>query len=270
MGSRSELFFCNALTHDIHDGITTKGQPKRMFLDVVDLRDFYASRAGQRTRRRLRAKSRLIWPRVDGMSVLGVGFPTPVLGVFRDEATRLIAAMPAPQGVMHWPDGRPNAALLTDETHLPLPDRSIDRVILMHALEDTARPNVLLREVWRVLADSGRVLAIVPNRSGIWARVERSPFAHGRPYTAGQISRLLRDSLFTPLGVERALFTPPTGSRFLTALSRPLDHYGPRWLPALAGVLMVEASKQLYATPTAVVGERVKAPQRATQPSRFD
>ena len=241
-----------------------------MFLDVVDLRDFYASRAGQRTRRRLRGRARLIWPNVKGQSVLGIGFPTPVLGVFREDANRLIAAMPAPQGVMHWPDGRPNATLLTDEVHLPLPDQSIDRVILMHALEDTARPNVLLREVWRVLTDSGRVLAIVPNRSGIWARVERSPFAHGRPYTTGQISRLLRDSLFTPLGVHRSLFTPPTDSRFWTALSRPLDHYGPKWLPALAGVLMVEASKQLYAAPTAVAGERVMVPQQATEPSRYD
>ena len=55
----------------------------------------------------------------------------------------------------------------------------------------------MMREAWRVLADSGRLIVVVPNRRGIWARFEqRSPFGHGHPYSQGQIKRLMRDSLF--------------------------------------------------------------------------
>jgi alpha-ketoglutarate-dependent 2,4-dichlorophenoxyacetate dioxygenase len=45
----------------------------------------------------------------------------------------------------------------------------------------------------------GRLLLIVPNRRGIWARLDSTPFGHGRPYSRGQLERLLGDALFTPL-----------------------------------------------------------------------
>jgi chromosome segregation protein len=48
-----------------------------------------------------------------------------------------------------------------------------------------------LRESWRVLKDDGRLLIVAPNRSGMWAYWESTPFAHGPPYSFGQIGRLL-------------------------------------------------------------------------------
>ena len=100
--------------------------------------------------------------------------------------------MPAPQGVLHWPGEELNSTALIEEAELPLPDMSVDRVLLAHALEHTEQLRPLLREIWRVLNPSGRVIAIVPNRRGIWARIDSTPFGHGHPYTAGQLSRLLR------------------------------------------------------------------------------
>ena len=50
-------------------------------------------------------------------------------------------------------------------------------------------------EIWRVLSGNGRLLVIAPNRRGIWARFEHTPFGHGRPYTSSQLYRLLRDTL---------------------------------------------------------------------------
>ncbi|HLJ21155.1 MAG TPA: methyltransferase type 11, partial [Stellaceae bacterium] len=44
-----------------------------MYTDVVDLRDFYATRLGQVARRLLRRRIRLMWPDLSGMRVLGVG-----------------------------------------------------------------------------------------------------------------------------------------------------------------------------------------------------
>ncbi|HVH83318.1 MAG TPA: methyltransferase domain-containing protein, partial [Steroidobacteraceae bacterium] len=159
-----------------------------MASDVVDLHEFYGSGLGQMARRLIRRKVRRIWPSAKGQRVLGVGYATPYLRQFRDEAQRVIAVMPAAQGVMRWPDGEPNLVTLADEAELPLPDLSADRVLLVHALEHSEQLRPLLREVWRVLADGGRLLVVAPNRRGIWARLDRTPFGQGLPYTMGQLS----------------------------------------------------------------------------------
>ena len=143
------------------------------------------------------------------MSVLGVGYATPYLGLFREEAERCLAFMPAVQGVVKWPTDRPSLAALVDELELPLTDSAVDRVLLVHALEMAHDPVALLREVWRVLAAGGRLLIVVPNRRGVWARLDTTPFGHGRPYSRSQITHLLREAWFTPTGWGEALHVPP-------------------------------------------------------------
>jgi SAM-dependent methyltransferase len=218
-----------------------------MWSDVIDLRDFYESGLGQTARRMIRRQIRAIWPDSHDMRVLGLGFATPYLRPFREETERVIAVMPSSQGVLPWPPEGPGLVCLADETDLPLPDRSIDRVLLVHALESTEQVRATLREVWRVLTDSGRLLVITPNRRGIWARLERTPFGQGRPYTPSQLSRLLRDNMYTPLQTAAALFMPPFQSRFVLRSAPAWEQIGERWFPTFAGVLMVEAAKQIYA-----------------------
>ena len=217
-----------------------------MASDVVDLHEFYGSGLGQMARRLIRRKVRRIWPSAKGQRVLGVGYATPYLRQFRDEAQRVIAVMPAAQGVMRWPDGEPNLVTLADEAELPLPDLSADRVLLVHALEHSEQLRPLLREVWRVLADGGRLLVVAPNRRGIWARLDRTPFGQGLPYTMGQLSRLLRDNMFTPIQSAAALFMPPSESGLLIAWAPAWEEVGERWFQTFAGVVMIEAAKQVY------------------------
>jgi SAM-dependent methyltransferase len=217
-----------------------------MWNDVLDLRDFYATGLGLTARRLLRLKLRAMWPKVAGERVLGFGYAVPYLGLW-GEAERAIAVMPAEQGVLHWPPEGRNATALSEETHLPLPDRSIDRILLVHAVESSEALRAMLREIWRVMTDGGRIIVIVPNRRSLWARLERTPFAHGRPFSLGQITRLLRDSMFTPLRAEKALIMPPFRSRLMLAWAPSWDKYGARLLAFLAGAIVVEASKQVYA-----------------------
>src|SRR3989442_1581347 len=101
------------------------------------------------------------------MRMVGIGYPTPYLGLFRDEAERCLAFMPAAQGVVKWPSDRPALAALVDEDELPLPEAAVDRVLLVHAIETSQNVGALLREVWRVLAAGGRLLVVVPNRRGL-------------------------------------------------------------------------------------------------------
>jgi SAM-dependent methyltransferase len=234
-----------------------------MYNDAIDLRDFYATTLGGVTRRILRARLRESWPDLHGMRVLGLGYATPFLRPFREEAERVIAVMPAAQGVVHWPADAAGLVTLADDSELPLPDVSIDRVLLVHALECSEQLRPLLREIWRVMTEGGRLIAIVPNRRGIWAQLDRTPFGHGHPYTPSQLSRLLRENMFAPLHTRSALFVPPSRSRMLLAAAPAWEKLGRRFLPTVSGVVMIEAGKQIYAASVARAEAR---PQRRYAP----
>src|SRR6202051_5299212 len=140
-------------------------------MDVVDLRNFYAQRLGTVARRFIGRGIRAHWGDTTSLRVLGIGYATPYLGLFRDEADRCLALMPAPQGVVRWPSSRPALAASVEEDELPLTDSAVDRVLLVHALEMSSDPVGLLREVWRVLAAGGRLLVVAPKRGGVWGGV---------------------------------------------------------------------------------------------------
>ena len=222
-----------------------------MASDVVDLRDFYRSALGQVARRMIRRAVQRVWPDLHGMRLLGLGYATPFLSALSAETERTIAVMPASLGVLGWPPEGPNVVALADEGELPFADYSIDRVLLVHALETSDEVRGMLKEIWRVLAGGGRVLIVAPNRRGIWARLDRTPFGSGRPYTQSQLSQLLRDEQFTPIGSDTALFVPPATGRMVRRSAAAWERVGRRWFPTFAGVLLVEATKQIYAKPAA-------------------
>lgn len=218
-----------------------------MRIDVLDLNEFYRSSLGQMTVRLLRRRLREVWPNVRGERVLGLGYATPFLRPFREEAERTLAFMPAQQGVTRWPREGRNLTALVDELDLPLPDRSIDRVLLVHAVECSEQIRPMLREIWRVMADGGRLVTVVPTRAGLWSQIDRSPFFQGHPYSAGQMASLLRANMFAPLAQTRALFMPPTHSRLALRMAPAVERFGQRWLGRFAGVSVIEFGKQLYA-----------------------
>lgn len=224
-----------------------------MYSDVVDLRDFYETSLGQVATRLLRRRMRRIWPDVVGLRIVGLGYSTPYLRPFLGEAERVMAFMPAAQGVLHWPKEGPYLTTLIDEAELPLQDSSIDRILLVHALECSEQIRPLLAECWRTLAGGGRLLVMVPNRRGIWARLDRTPFGAGHPYTPAQLSKLLRDAAFTPVHAAAALFVPPTASRMVLSAAGAWEGVGERWFTTFAGVVLIEATKQIYAKPKPVL-----------------
>ncbi|MDV7339511.1 methyltransferase domain-containing protein [Terasakiella sp. A23] len=221
-----------------------------MWMDVVDLRDFYSSPLGGVARRMIRRRIRALWPDCKDMKILGLGYTTPYLGLFRSDAERTLAFMPSSQGVLHWPNENRSLTTLVDEADLPLDDVSVDRVLIVHAVECTEQLRSLLREAWRVLNGSGKVLIVVPNRRGVWARMERTPFGFGRPYSPRQLNNLLRDNMFTPLRSDHALFVPPSKSRMILGSAPAWENIGRRFFPGFAGVCLIEATKQIYAANT--------------------
>jgi len=227
-----------------------------MWQHVSYLRQFYNTPLGAIVRRLVRRRLRQMWPDAAGQRLLAIGYGTPYLRPFLESAERAVAVMPDLQGVTRWPGGEPGLVALSEEDALPFPDNAFDRVLLVHAVESSEQLRRLLREVWRVLAAEGRIIAVVPNRRGLWARFERTPFGHGNPYSQRQLDRLLRDNLFVPVRSEYALWMPPSRRRFVLGLAAALESLGERWLAPFGGLVLSEAEKQVYA------GMPARAPRR--------
>jgi SAM-dependent methyltransferase len=209
--------------------------------------DFYATSRGIVAARVLRQHLAQLWPDLTGQSVLGVGYTAPYLRLWREQATRCIALTPAQVGVARWPAGAPNLSCTAEENALPFPDLFFDRILLVHGLEAAENARGLLREIWRVLRDDGVLLVLAPNRRGLWAYAETTPFGHGQPYSAGQIGRLLATSLFRVERRDTALHLPPTSMRLVLRGAPLLERAGRRMLPRFAGVTITEAVKDVYA-----------------------
>ncbi len=215
-----------------------------MTTDADAAADFYQTAMGQVAAQMLRERLSLLWPHLAGQSVLGLGIAAPYLGVWREQAGCCIAAIPAAAGIPRWPAC---PACSIDEEQLPFADLSIDRVLLVHGLENAQNARRMLREVWRVLKDDGRLLVVAPNRIGLWAHLESTPFGQGQPYSPGQINRLLAASLFRVERRDTALYLPPTGWRVVLRSARVIERVGRNVAPTLAGVTLTEAVKDVYA-----------------------
>lgn len=222
-----------------------------MHHDVIDLRNFYYSRAlGRIAQRILRDRLLLIWPAksATGMTVVGYGFGVPMLRPYLAHARRVIGLMPQPQGVMAWPAGQENHSVLCDEDGWPLETGSVDRLVMLHGLETSDHPGIVLAEAWRVLGPGGRMVVMVPNRAGLWARTDTTPFGIGRSYTTGQLERQVRGAGFVTEGSGAAIYVPPSNRKFWLRSAVWWEKMGGHIASMLvAGVIWTEFSKQVPA-----------------------
>jgi hypothetical protein len=215
--------------------------------DIISLRQFYATPFGEAVRTLLAQTIQKFWPQVSGDTVLCIGHATPYMQRYIDQAKPLMMCMPAAQGAAYWPPTRANLVFLADESELPLQENSVNRVLLIHSLENSERLSWMMEEIWRVLTPEGRVLAIVPNRLSLWSRSARSPFAYGRPFSMAQLRGLMGDHRFAPTRACSALFIPPTRNQLCWKIAGRLERIC-QWLGLhIGGVLIIEAEKQVYA-----------------------
>ncbi len=222
-----------------------------MHLDVIELRRFYyRTQLGRAVQVAIRSALAEHWPDVRGGNFAAFGFGLPFIRPFKEDAQRAIALMPAQMGAFHWPLESENVTVLADERRWPLATGFVDRLLIVHGLENSERPRSVLEEAHRVLAPGGRALVIVPNRAGLWARRDATPFGHGRPYSLTQLERHLRDHSLEPVRHSAALYAVPSQKRFWLRLARLMESTGRKLdLQRLAGVIIVEVVKTAYAAP---------------------
>jgi SAM-dependent methyltransferase len=227
-----------------------------MSIDITDLRSFYASPLGAVTRRYVGRAINRFWGQLTGLRVLGLGYAPPYLSTVRGESERTIAFMPASQGVVNWPSTGVSASALVDPLTMPLPEASIDRVLVVHALETVESPSELLHEIWRILTPGGRIIMVAPNRRGLWARMDTTPFGYGQPYSRSQLKSLMRQTWFSPEGWAETLYVPPLASRLVLSTAQAWESIGSGFSLPFAGLHIVEATKQLYRPGTVMAVRR--------------
>lgn len=125
---------------------------------------------------------------------------------------------------------------LADFHQLPLPDDTIDMVLLHHSLEFSQYPHQMLREASRVLIPRGLLVILVFNPWSFWGlfgRIMRifSPSTLWRHQYLSQ-SRLV-DWLhlleIEPVSVYRGYFRPPFGGSSLTHHLQWMEPWGRKW-----------------------------------------
>jgi hypothetical protein len=245
-------------------------------MDVIDFRDFYTTPLGEVVKSDINGILHKIWPDFSQAShtsssqtlslsnnkvTVAYGYTLPYL---QDKGRHLVF-MPANLGVIGWPKERPRTALI-DEDLFPLPDQSVDRLLVIHGLEQSHNPKDFLEECRRVLAAEGRLLIITPNRRGLWSRRDATPLGHGVPYTMTQLSRLLRQGSFTPIKFERTLYTPPIDSNVTLSMQSLFEKVGASVLPKFSGLIAIEAIKTVYCgVPTASYSRRFQVALRTAR-----
>ena len=239
---------------------------------IEDLRIFYGEPAGALARRLLARRLDDAWGEATNCDVLGLGYATPWLDAFVG-ARRVVAAMPGGQGVELWPSVGKNRTLLVEDRRLPFAAGSFDRILLVHALEEADDAPALMAEAVRALSPAGRIILVAAARGGMWARAEATPFGHGRPFTRGQLERLVRGAGLEPTAWSQTLYVPPWGP--LLPLADGFEQIGKRVMPGAAGVILLEATRQAYArirpggaVATAPVMTPALRPQPATRSPR--
>lgn len=218
--------------------------------DIVSLRQFYATPLGESVRALIEAAILRLWPHAKGEVLLALGYGTPYLSPYIGQTSSMAACMPAQQGAAYFPQGGDNIVLLAHDSELPFAENSVNRVLLVHSVENSEQLSWMIQEIWRVLTPGGRVLAVVPNRFSLWSRSSRSPFGYGRPFSMAQLRDLLSAHQLSLTRTGSALFMPPSRLRFAWRAAQKIETAG-RLICGflgcfLGGVLLVEAEKQLY------------------------
>ena len=135
------------------------------------------------------------------------------------------------------------------EDSLPLRTESITHVVMTHLLESAPEPAAMMAEIHRVMEPEGKLLLIVANRAGLWARRDDTLLGMGQPYTIAQIDALLRGAKLGITRIRPALMVPPMASDiWFSRLSHVLEPVAP-FLPFFCGLHVVEAVKKVHALP---------------------
>lgn len=220
-----------------------------MYKNISKLQEFYSTTRGKVVARTIRKKISKMWSSAAGDRVVGFGYASPYISSFINQgAENSVSLIPSEYVEDTSVINTNTPTVICSDNVWPIESNSVNRVVIVHSLYSERLLSAVLDEAWRVLTSEGRLLIIVPNRAGVWSRIDNNPFGDGSPYSMSQIRSILGEHNFNPERAERALFFPPAESRFILAASPIWEKLGDNMFNAVGGVNIIEANKRVYAS----------------------
>ncbi len=141
---------------------------------------------------------------------------------------------------------------LADFTTLPLPDDSIDVVILHHVLEFSKNPHQILKEATRVIIPKGHIIIVGFNRwsaFGFWRLFARGlrNIPQYRHYSigTGRLLDWLQLLEFDPINISYGFYRPPFQSVTLLKQFERMENLGNKLGWPFGGFYCVSARKDV-------------------------
>jgi len=177
------------------------------------------------------------------------------LSTERDSAGLDIRVIPGIQALKSEHRG-PESELVCQLEEIPLPDNSVDFILLHHVLEFSKNPHSVLREAVRVLAPRGQLLIVAFNpwsAFGFRSLVERL-FRLSVPWAQHRLSKArLTDWLYLmscePAGFARGFYTLPVQSNRVRKVFDVFEPLAVRMGLPGSGFVMIHATKNVFGRP---------------------
>jgi len=133
---------------------------------------------------------------------------------------------------------------------LPFERRSIDLVVLFHALDFGKDPGGVLREVSEILAPEGHLVIIGLNPFGIWGICRLVKFDKNTiPWSANyfpltRVQDWINLLGFVTVGGTMYFYRPPINNELILRRLQFMESAGRRWWPVLSGAYIVVAKNR--------------------------
>ena len=138
----------------------------------------------------------------------------------------------------------------SDWDALPFERRSIDLVVLFHALDFGKDPGGVLREVSEILAPEGHLVVLGLNPFGIWGICRLLKFhKNSMPWTANyfpltRVQDWINLLGFVTVGGTMYFYRPPVNNESILRRLQFMESAGRRWWPALSGAYILVAKNK--------------------------
>ncbi|MBN8648286.1 MAG: methyltransferase domain-containing protein [Caulobacterales bacterium] len=234
-----------------------------MRVSIKDFAKFYQSDLGKMVAELICEYTKACWidkPQKDlsNEDILGYGFSPPIISRLEINSTRKINYVlqnEITEDALHLAE---NNWVIGEETRTPFQDGQFEKILCLSGLEESENPVRTLRELWRILSPEGSLILIVPNRRGVWARFDNSPFGQGRPFSRTQLLNLISESLFEVEIARRILYAPPINHSIINKTCMNFEKMGEALWPTFGGLLFFELKKRVLIEPPTEKGRLFK------------
>ena len=163
-----------------------------------DFNAFYQSSNGLKINSALIAKINNADFGFTNKRVLEIGFPLFAEGLKTKKPERFISCvLPQFANQLSFSQNKLENVIVADDYLLPFTNCFFDVVILNHSLEHSNNLNLFFKEVWRILADGGTLIIIIPSFFNMLRFSKQTPYYQTKCYFAYTLKYFLQKNKFT-------------------------------------------------------------------------